>query len=153
MQTCNDRVKEAGSFMRDVKFKVKAPLKAYFPMVRREGMLRWDYPVTGLCSVRVETGVGANVDVVRTPQTHPPAPVPDGLMKATPGGVYPFWPPNHAGFDGQCQRAEIEANRLRQSYIPVAPAPGVPGFTGLNLRDLREIAKAFSEPSVYIIKA
>lgn len=152
MHTCNDWLKDAGPFMRDVDFRVIAPLKAYFPMVRREGVLRWDYPVTGLCSVRVLPGVGANVGVVRTPQTYPPAPVLDGLMKATPGGVYPFWPPNHAGFEGQCQRAEIEANRLRQSYIPLGPAPGVPGFAGFSLRDLREIAKAFSEPSIYTIQ-
>lgn len=138
--------------MRDVDLRVIAPLRAYEPMVRREGSLRWDYPVTGLCSVRALPGV--NVAVARTPQTYPPAPVPNGLMRrwAAAGGVYPFWPPNHAGFEGQCQRAEIEANRLRQSYIAAALGPGAPGFTGFNLRDLREIAKAFSEPSIYTIQ-
>ena len=145
--------------MRDVDFVVIAPLRAYPPMVSlaRDAQIRWDYPVTGLCSVRVLPGPGANVNVVRTAQAHPAGPVPSGLMMdpagaAAAGRVYPFWAANHAGFDGQCQRAGIEANRLRQSYIPLAPPPGVPGFTGFNLRDLREIAKSFSEPSIYAIQ-
>lgn len=156
--TCNPWIQVAGPYMRDVDFNVISPLKSYPPMTSqtRLGRLEWDYLLTGICSVRVLPGIGGNVNVVRTPQTYPAVnPVPLGLMVDPAlilGRAYPYWPPNHAGFDGQCQRADIEANRLRQSYIPMAPPPGVPGFTGFNLLDLREIAKSFGEPSIYTIQ-
>jgi hypothetical protein len=155
--TCNPWVKAAGPYMRDVDFIVIVPLQSFPPFApnSREGRLEWDYPLTGICSVLVLPGAGGVV-AVRTPQVYPAGPVPPGLMDSPfqvgTNPTYPYWPPNHAGFDGQCQRAGIKANRIRQNYVPVAPPPGVPGFTGFNLLDLREIAKSFGEPSIYTIR-
>lgn len=87
----------------------------------------------------------------------PPAPLPPGLgaqVNGIPGipNAGPTNPLNPHPYEGQCQRAADEANRVRSSYLPAAPPPGTPGFTGFTLRDLRQIAKAFSEPSIYVIQ-
>lgn len=86
------------------------------------------------------------------PPVPPAPPLPAGVGGNVNGVPDPTNPLNPHTFAGQCQRATIEANRLRQTYIPAAPPPGVPGFTGFALRDLRSIAKAFSEPSIYVIQ-
>lgn len=155
--TCRQWVKDAGPFIRDVNFIVMAPLRAWRPMVSfaREMQLRWDYPVQGLLSVRVMPGAGANVTTTPVVPTFPAGPVPAGLLTppAMVGGrAWPCDPIEADNFDGHCQIADIEANRLRRSYLPAVPPPGAPGFTGFSLRDLRSIAKSFSEPSIYAIR-
>lgn len=155
--TCYQWVKDAGPFIRNVNFNVITPLRAYEPMVSvaRRNQLQWDYPIHGLFSVQVLPGPGANVRTVWFPPTYPPAPVPAGLMlppAAVAGMPYPYYPANSSAFDGQCQRANIEARRLRQSYLPAVQPPGAMGFTGFTLLDLRSIAKSFSEPSIYAIQ-
>ncbi|KAL2277617.1 hypothetical protein FJTKL_15362 [Diaporthe vaccinii] len=155
--TCRQWVKDAGPFMRDVDFIVVAPMRAWQPMVSfaREMQLRWDYPVQGLLSVRVLPGAGANVATTPVVPTFPAGPVPAGLL--TPPAMvgaraWPYDPIEADNFDGHCQIADIEANRLRRSYLPAVPPPGAAGFTGFTLRDLRSIAKSFSEPSIYAIQ-
>lgn len=138
-----------------------SPLRAYEPIVSlaREHQIQWDWQINGVLSVRVVPGAGANVTTTPEHPEWPAGPVPDGLLVpmrvlAPAGlvGVWPFWNIELDVFDGHCQRADIEANRLRQSYLPAVLPPGAPGFTGFNLRDLRSIAKAFSEPSIYAIQ-
>lgn len=127
------------------------------PMVNpsREFQLQWDWLSRGVLSVRVLPGAGANLSTASVVNAHPPGPVPPGLM-ASPADVvgvpWPYFDVEEDVFDGQCQRGVIEANRLRQTYLPAVPPPGAPGFTGFTLRDLRSIAKSFSEPSIYVIQ-
>lgn len=125
----------------------------------REHQIRWDWQIRGQLSVQVLPGAGANVATIPLEPTWPPGPVPPGLVipaqvlaAAAIPPVYPYWDIESDVFDGHCQRADIEANRLRQSYLPAVLPPGAPGFTGFSLRDLRSIAKAFSEPSIYVIQ-
>lgn len=125
----------------------------------RQHQIRWDWQIHGQLSVQVLPGAGANVTTTPVEPTWPPGPVPDGLVvpaeelaAAAIPPVWPYWDVELDVFDGHCQRADIEANRLRQSYLPAVLPPGAPGFTGFNLRDLRSIAKAFSEPSIYAIQ-
>lgn len=156
--TSRQWVKDAGPFIRDVEFNIVAPIRAYEPMVSvaRRMTLRWDYLVQGRLNVRVLPGAGAAVTTARVVPTYPPAQVPAGLLLAPfqvgPGAPWPYLPIGAAVFDGHCQRANAEANRLRQTYLPAVPPPGAPGLTGFTLRDLRSIAKSFSEPSVYVIQ-
>lgn len=112
-------------------------------------MLLWDYLISGTFSVQV-----VSPGDVLNPQTVMPPQQQLILSPFVAGGgwVYTLDPPELASYQGQCQRAWIEATRVRQSYLPAAPPPGVPGFTGYTLRDLRTIAKAFSEPSIYVIQ-
>lgn len=122
----------------------------------RAAQLQWDYQVHGVLSVRVLPGAGAIVTTASVVPTWPAGPVPAGLLVpwgivAAQGLVWPYLPIAADNFDGYCQRADIEVNRLRQSYLPAVLAPGAPGFTGFTLRDLRSIAKSFSEPSIYTI--
>lgn len=125
---------------------------------RRE--LQWDYQINGTYSVRVLPGMGANVATVRVVPGWPAGPVPNGLLLPAyliPPGItqWPYQLIEVHVFDGHCQRADREVARLRQSYLPApgaVPAPGMPGFTGFSLRDLRSIAKSFSEPSMYTIQ-
>lgn len=146
--------------MRDIDFNIVAPIRAYEPMVSvaRRMTLRWDYLVQGRLTVRVLPGAGANVTTARVVPAYPPlpGPPPAGLLLAPfqvgAGVPWPYIPIEAAVFDGYCQRAHAEANRLRQTYLPAVPPPGAPGFTGFTLRDLRSIAKSFSEPSIYVIQ-
>lgn len=122
----------------------------------RDFQLEWDWLTRGVFSVRVLPGAGANLSAAASAAVaHPPGPAPPGLM-AEPAHVvgvpWPYFDAETDVFDGQCQRGAIEANRLRQTYLPAVPPPGAPGFTGFTLRDLRSIAKSFSEPSIYVIQ-
>lgn len=122
----------------------------------RSRRLRWDYLISGTFSVRVGAPLGVLVTHEVMAQW-PPPPLPPGLgayLNGVPGyrRAGPTNPLNPHPYQGQCQRAVIEANRVRSSYLPAAPPPGAPGFRGFTLRDLREIAKAFSEPSIYVIQ-
>lgn len=152
---CEQWVKDAGPFIRDVDFIVINPLRAFPPMVSqaRSMQLRWDYAVQGLLSVRVLPG--AVVTTTPVVPNFPAGPVPAGLLlqpALAAGLAWPYDPIEQANFNGLCQIADIEANRLRQTYLPAVPPPGAPGFTGFTLRDLRSIAKSFSEPSIYRIQ-
>lgn len=133
------------------------PLRAFEPMVsfHRVAQLQWDWLTRATLSVRVMPGPGANISTAAVGPAHPAGPVPPGLMfnpANVVGIAWPYLDVEADMFDGQCQRAGIEANRLRQTYLPAVPPPGAPGFTGFTLRDLRSIAKAFSEPSIYAIR-
>lgn len=111
--------------------------------------LEWTYPVSAALFLRV-TRPGA---VIASNHLFPGGPfgAPAGI------GIHlgvndPTQPIDTNPFDAQCQRAVAEANRVRQTYLPAVLPPGAPGFTGFSLRDLRTIAKAFSEPSIYVIQ-
>jgi hypothetical protein len=148
--------------MRFVRFNAISPLSGFPPMVpdSREAMLLWDWTIEGTCTVVAAPGARGDlaVQIFMTPLVNPPvvpAGPPAGLMArpATVAGLnYPYWTPNHHGFDGQLVRAHREARARRQAHIPVNPAPGARGFTGFNLFDLREIAKSFGDPSIYTIR-
>lgn len=144
-------------------FNIKAPIRGYEPLVppNRRRRLQWDYQIHGTYSVRVLPGMGANVATARVVPRWPAGPVPNGLLVPVyylmpPGSTqWPCQPIETHVFDGHCQRADREVARLRQSYLPApgaVPAPGMPGFTGFSLRDLRSIAKSFGEPSMYTIQ-
>ncbi|KAL1858837.1 hypothetical protein Daus18300_009835 [Diaporthe australafricana] len=148
-------LQNAGPFIRDIRFDVVFPLRAFEPMVplgRRRG-IAWGFLGRGSYTVRV--GPGANMATQTVVPVWPPPPVPMGLQApphATVGMVYPFQQINAHGYNGQCQRADLEATRLRQLYLTAGMVIGVPGFTGFDIQDLRSIAKSWSEPSIYIIQ-
>lgn len=145
----------AGPFIRDIRFDVVFPLRAFEPMVpmgRRRG-IAWGWMARG--SFTVQVGPGANMTTQTVVPVWPPPPVPFGLQAPphmTIGAVYPFQLINAHGHNGQCQRADIEVGRIRQAYLPAGLAIGLPGFTGFDIQDLRSIAKSWSEPSIYTIR-
>lgn len=151
---CPQWLKDAGPFIRDIQFNIIYPCPGYLPLEpwSRSRRLQWGFPVSSTFSGQLVPPVGA-LNMQSVIAQWPPAPLlPGGLggnVSGVPDPTNPLIPRPYAG---QCQRAGIEANRLRQTCLPAAPPPGVPGFTGFTLRDLRSIAKAFSEPSIYAIQ-
>lgn len=152
MDGCRPWLRRVGPFIRDIQFNIIYPIPAYPPLGRRDRRLRFDFLITGSVSFQVaQPGATINTQTVMA-QWPPMGLVPIGLGGAVFGIPDPANPVHQAPFQGQCQRAGIEANRLRQAYLAAGAAPGAPGFTGFTLQDLRSIAKSFSEPAIYTIQ-
>ncbi|KAI3392949.1 hypothetical protein diail_4966, partial [Diaporthe ilicicola] len=140
MRECPQWLQDAGPFIRDIEFNIIWPLRGFIPHTGadRERRLEWDYLARGSHTVRVLPGAVLNSQTVLP--LFPAPPVPAGIQGPPTHGVYPFQLINVHGFNGQCQRADDEAARLRQTYLPAVPIPGARGFTGFDLDDLRWIA-------------
>lgn len=151
--TCPQWLKDAGPFIRDIQFDIIYPMPGPMPGLHplcelsRTRTLFWFLLIHGSFSVQVVSpGAVLNAQaVIAHHQIWGPFPI-------LGSWIYRLSPQELASYEGQCQRACDEATRVAQSYLPAALPPGVPGFRGYTLRDLRTIAKAFSEPSIYVIQ-